>query len=112
MKKQSMRSRYHESSAAKKEAHGYKKSKHPEKSFKKFEKKEHASKPMDSMEKAEHKFKKARLKARSEMPKMEKVMSEYKHGSLHSGSKKGPKVKSRKQAIAIGLSEARKAKNK
>jgi len=41
--------------------------------------------------------------------KMKKVMGEYKRGKLHSGSKKGPKVKSRKQAIAIGLSEARKA---
>ena len=44
--------------------------------------------------------------------KVEKVMEEYKHGKLHSGSKKGPKVKSRKQAIAIGLSEARKAGDK
>ena len=33
-------------------------------------------------------------------------MHEYKHGTLHSGSKKGPKVSSRKQAIAIALSEA------
>jgi hypothetical protein len=41
--------------------------------------------------------------------KMERVMGEYKKGKLHSGSKKGPKVKGRKQAIAIGLSEARKA---
>ena len=41
--------------------------------------------------------------------KMKKVMDEYKEGSLHSGSKKGPVVKSRPQAIAIGLSEARKA---
>jgi hypothetical protein len=41
--------------------------------------------------------------------KVEKVLHEWKHGELHSGSKKGPKVKSRKQAIAIGLSEARKA---
>ena len=31
-----------------------------------------------------------------------KVMSEYKSGSLHSG-KKGPVVKSRKQAVAIAL---------
>lgn len=38
--------------------------------------------------------------------KVEKVMSEYKHGELHSGSKKGPKVTSRKQAIAIAMSEA------
>ncbi len=39
--------------------------------------------------------------------KVEKVMHEYKHGTLKSGS--GGKVKNRKQAIAIGLSEARKA---
>jgi Family of unknown function (DUF6496) len=37
------------------------------------------------------------------------AMHEFKRGQLHSGSKKGPKVKNRKQAIAIGLSEARKA---
>ena len=41
--------------------------------------------------------------------KVGKVMHEFKGGSLHSGSKAGPKVRSRKQAIAIGLSEARKA---
>jgi Family of unknown function (DUF6496) len=41
--------------------------------------------------------------------KMEKTMHEFKAGSLHSGSKKGPKVKSRKQAIAIGLNQASKA---
>jgi len=39
--------------------------------------------------------------------KVEKVMHEMKEGTLRSGS--GAKVKSRKQAIAIGLSEARKA---
>jgi len=42
--------------------------------------------------------------------KMGKVMGEYKSGMLHSGSKKGPKVSSRKQAIAIALSESRKAR--
>lgn len=36
------------------------------------------------------------------------VMSKYKRGSLHSGSKTGPKVKSRSQALAILLSEKRK----
>lgn len=41
--------------------------------------------------------------------KFQKVMGEYKRGTLHSGSKRGPKVKSRKQAIAIAYSEARKA---
>lgn len=37
------------------------------------------------------------------------VMSKFKHGKLHSGSKTGPKVKSRKQAIAIMMSEKREA---
>jgi hypothetical protein len=36
-------------------------------------------------------------------------MHEFKRGKLRSGSKTGPKVKNRKQAIAIGLSQARKA---
>jgi hypothetical protein len=44
--------------------------------------------------------------------KVEKVMHEYKSGKLHSGSKSGPKVKSRKQAIAIALSEAGKSRKK
>lgn len=35
-------------------------------------------------------------------------MREFGEGNLHSGSKSGPKVKSRKQAIAIGLSEDKK----
>ena len=38
--------------------------------------------------------------------KVEKAMHERKRGTLRSGSS-GKKVKSRKQAIAIGLSEAR-----
>ena len=41
--------------------------------------------------------------------KVEKVMKEYKEGELRSGSKKGPEVKSKKQAVAIALSEARKS---
>jgi len=36
--------------------------------------------------------------------KMAKVMGEFKKGTLNSGSKKGPVVKNRKQALAIGLS--------
>ena len=39
--------------------------------------------------------------------KVHKVMSEYKHGALKSSA--GGKVKSRKQAVAIALSEARKS---
>jgi len=42
--------------------------------------------------------------------KVAKVMGEFKRGKLHSGSKTGKKVKSRKQAVAIALSEARKAR--
>lgn len=38
---------------------------------------------------------------------MQKVMHEYKHGELKSGGRK--KVKNPKQAIAIGLSEARRS---
>ena len=42
--------------------------------------------------------------------KVHKVMKEFKGGKLHSGSKSGPQVTSRKQAVAIALSEARKGK--
>ncbi|HZR26003.1 MAG TPA: DUF6496 domain-containing protein [Vicinamibacterales bacterium] len=43
--------------------------------------------------------------------KVKRAMHERKHGTLKSG-RSGKKVKSRKQAIAIGLSEARKAGGK
>lgn len=42
--------------------------------------------------------------------KIEKVMGEFKRGTLHSGSPTGKKVVDRKQAIAIALSEQRRAK--
>jgi len=41
--------------------------------------------------------------------KVAKVMGEFKSGKLHSGSKSGPAVTNPKQAVAISLSEARKA---
>ena len=37
---------------------------------------------------------------------MRQTMHEYKEGTLHSGSKTGPKVKDKKQAIAIGLKQS------
>lgn len=49
------------------------------------------------------------LAERRRRGKVGKVMHEFKEGTLHSGSKHGPMVTSRKQAIAIGMSEARKA---
>jgi hypothetical protein len=51
------------------------------------------------------------MAAKKAAAKMQKVMHEFKGGTLHSG-KGGPVVKSRKQAIAIAMSEASKAKKK
>lgn len=46
------------------------------------------------------------MKKSAGMKKVGNVMGEYKAGTLHSG-KGGPVVKSRKQAVAIALSEAK-----
>jgi hypothetical protein len=48
---------------------------------------------------------------RKAQQKVERAMHERKHGTLKSG-RSGKRVTSRKQAIAIGLSEARKAGGK
>lgn len=52
--------------------------------------------------------------ARKKSPprKISKVLREFKEGTLRSGSKKGPKVTKPDQAIAIALSEQRKANKK
>lgn len=66
--------------------------------------------------KMEYGKKVAKKVAKKSMPndKMAKIMHEWKMGTLHSGKgpkgpKKGSVVKSRKQAIAIGMSSARKS---
>jgi hypothetical protein len=50
----------------------------------------------------------AKTKSSAAGRKVERAMHEMKHGELRSGGS-GKKVTSRKQAIAIGLSEARKS---
>jgi len=52
------------------------------------------------------------IKGQSKKEIMHTEMKKFKEGALHSGSKKGPIVKSRKQAIAIGLSESGQSKKK
>jgi hypothetical protein len=68
-----------------------------------------ASKKMKRAGKKAGRVLKKMVKRAKKESKVEKVLHEYKEGELHSGSKKGPQVKSRKQAIAIALSEARKS---
>ena len=53
----------------------------------------------------------ARKYSKAAADKVEKVMHERKRGTLRSGST-GKKVTSKKQAVAIGLSEARRAGKK
>tara|TARA_R110002051_G_scaffold294198_1_gene359411 strand:+ start:1614 stop:1808 length:195 start_codon:yes stop_codon:yes gene_type:complete len=49
------------------------------------------------------------LKGSRKKKKVKRVMKEFKEGTLRSGSKTGKKVKNRKQAIAIAMSEGRRA---
>jgi hypothetical protein len=57
------------------------------------------------------------MKKSAKQAKVAKVMGEYKAGTLHSGrnpkgAKKAPIVKSKRQAVAIAMSEAGKSKRK
>jgi len=56
---------------------------------------------------AHYKKAKNRLYSKKAEEKIGQVMHEFGKGKLRSGSKKGPKVKSEKQAIAIAISEAK-----
>ena len=66
---------------------------------KKHEKKEHEK----------HEKKHVASKYENKKGKVEKVMKEVSKSELHSSSKNGPIVKNKSQALAIALSEARKA---
>lgn len=50
------------------------------------------------------------MKKSMQQKKIKKVIGEFGKGELHSGSKQGPLVKDKAQALAIGFSEARKRK--
>ncbi len=50
------------------------------------------------------------MKGKKPKSKMKKVMENYSEGKLHSGSKKGPVVTDKAQALAIGISESGKSK--
>ena len=50
--------------------------------------------------------------AKKKQQKIKMVMEEFKEGTLHSGSKKGPVVTKPKQALAIALSSAKISKKK
>ena len=52
------------------------------------------------------------MASKKKVAKVAKVLGEYKKGELRSGSEKGPVVKSKKQAVAIAMSEAGMSKKK
>ena len=78
-------------------------------------KKRYTSKDVNEVIGLSHSGSKSRKKPKTKAgkkAKAEKIMHEYKTGKLHSGSKRGPKVKSRKQAIAIMLHQTGQSKYK
>lgn len=50
------------------------------------------------------------IKGQSPKEVIHTELHKFKHGQLHSGSKHGPKVTNRKQAVAIAMSESGKSK--
>jgi hypothetical protein len=49
---------------------------------------------------------KSNVSKKAKKNRVKDELHKFKEGTLHSGSRKGPKVTDRKQAIAIALSEA------
>lgn len=86
---------------------------HESKKHEKHESKAHEKHESKHEEKMEHKKHHSKhhdaSKYENKKGKVHKVMKEFKEGKLHSGSKKGPEVKKKSQAIAIALNTARKA---
>ena len=70
------------------------------------------SKRMKKAGKKAGKVLKKDIRTAKKQDKIATVMEEFKEGKLRSGSKQGPKVKNPKQAIAIALSEAKRAASK
>jgi hypothetical protein len=58
------------------------------------------------MKEALDRYQKTKKESPQQKAKVKKTMGEFKKGELHSGSKHGPKVTDRSQAIAISLSQA------
>jgi len=52
-------------------------------------------------------MKKYKVRTKKGKAKVKRTMGEFKRGMLHSGSKRGPKVTSRKQAVAISINQAK-----
>ena len=77
--------------------------KHEKKESKKHEKSEHKKKSVSKKRSAKKKV------SKPGHAKFEKVLKEFGAGKLHSGSKKGPKVRKKSQALAIAYSEDRRA---
>lgn len=69
-------------------------------------------KPMKKKIKKLTSYDKKLMKKGRQEDKIADVMEEYKEKKLRSGSKRGPKVKSRKQALAIALNSSRRLKKK
>lgn len=113
MKKKKMNLRDKEDRLHEKEERLHEKSEKAEKKDRKVHKQlARLHKKEDSTPHSSPKRKSVPLKSGPAKKKVEKVMKEFKSGKLHSGSKRGPEVTNRKQAIAIALSEARKASKK